>query len=79
MRRLWPVWGRRRTATQSRPRVAQAIQAARAAQTTHAALGYLAVYVVGGDAPLPTRSLFDGRRASAWQTIDATLRELRAS
>jgi hypothetical protein len=59
--------------------VAQAIQAARTAEFTRVAPGYLAVYVLGNDAPAPARSPFDGRRANAWQAIDSTLRELRAS
>lgn len=80
MRLMWPVWGRRAT-PRSRPRVAQAIQAARTAELMPVAHSYLAVYLVASDAlaPAPARSPFDGRRASAWQAIDSTLRELRAS
>ena len=78
MRLAWPVWGRR-AAPRSRPRVAQAIQAARVAQTARVVPSYLAVYIVGSDGITPARGPFDARRASAWQAIDSTLRELRAS
>ena len=65
----------------TRPRVAAAIQAAYAAQTSRAIPGHWAVYGWGRepDEQQPARHPFDARRSQAWQAIDLTLAELRAS
>jgi hypothetical protein len=139
MRFQWPAWGGR-DARRSRPRVAQAIQAARTVQASEAvsaarvggvwgmesAAPRVPVMLAGISGPLrheravvspallwataqaaretgrqpadiwtealsawlidrdteeeqPVRSPFDARRSQAWQAIDATLGELRAS
>jgi len=81
---LWPAWGKRarqpkRAAPTSRPRVALAIQAAYAAQDTRTIPDHWAVYGWGREQSQPARGPFDARRAQAWQAIDLTLSELRAS
>jgi hypothetical protein len=122
MRLKWPVWGGR-PSRRSRPRVAQAIRAARAAQVdptaqvrpgwsaramesevsplllhatarvarasgrqpaevwAEALQHWLAAYepATGVSAVDTMRVVPDGRRVRAWQAIDATLGELRAS
>ena len=93
VRLAWPAWAIRATRARqprqhavrpsTRPRVALAIQAAYAAQAAAATPSHWAVYGWGREPydryEQPARSPFDARRAQAWQTIDLTLAELRAS
>jgi hypothetical protein len=73
------AWATARAST--RPRVALAIQAAYAAQASRAVPAQWAVYGWGRelDEQQSARNPFDARRAQAWQAIDLTLAELRAS
>lgn len=80
----WLAWRKRarqpkRAAVTTRPRVALAIQAAYAAQTIRAIPDHWAVYGWEHEAYQPARRPFDTRRAQAWQAIDVTLADLRAS
>lgn len=87
LRLWWLLWGGRArqpqhprvAASTSRPRVALAIQAACAAEATRTIPDHWAVYGWGQEPYQPAHGPFDARRAQAWQAIDRTLTELRAS